>query len=242
MASDAGFITDKLLAARNDMEYMQRNYFNRPNYIKMNGVPFLIDFGPQTFQSAGEWDNIFSVLNPKPHFYTLWHQMWQGGDNAHGEYAWLWVDYLLGLNNFYDYSTAPEKMGVAYPGFHTFYELGGWPGPGWRIEHNGVETFKTTFELALNKGMKTIQIATWNDYGEGTMIEPTREFGNGFLDIIQQALVPQYSSREFDIIGDLYKKRVTFQGRHDIQTVLDHASDALRNLEPQKAAEILATV
>jgi len=32
-----------------------------------------------------------------------------------------------------------------------------------------------------------IQLVTWNDYGEGTMIEPTHEFGYTFLEIIQQA-------------------------------------------------------
>ena len=32
-----------------------------------------------------------------------------------------------------------------------------------------------------------IQLVTWNDYGEGTMIEPTHEFGYKFLEVIQQA-------------------------------------------------------
>ncbi len=32
-----------------------------------------------------------------------------------------------------------------------------------------------------------IQLVTWNDYGEGTMIEPTHEFGYTFLEIVQQA-------------------------------------------------------
>ncbi len=27
---------------------------------------------------------------------------------------------------------------------------------------------------------------TWNDYGEGTMIEPTKEFGYGFLNTLQK--------------------------------------------------------
>lgn len=242
MAADAGFITDKPQAGKNDMLYMQQNYFNRPNYIKMNGAPFLIDFGPQTFLQPGDWDDVLSVLNPRPHFYTLWHQMWQGGENARGEYAWLWVDFLLGLGNFYDFNPSPEKMGVAYPGFHTFYDLGGWPGPGWRIDHNGTESFRQTLQLALDKGMTAIQIATWNDYGEGTMIEPTREFGTGFLEVLQKTLVPQYTTKEFDIIRELYKKRIEFKGRGDIQKVLDQVAGALANMEPKKAAQILATV
>jgi hypothetical protein len=60
---------------------------------------------------------------------------------------------------------------VAYPGFHAFYGEGGWPGPMFYIEY-GVETFTRTWEMALNN-TEIIQICTWNDYGEGTVIEPT---------------------------------------------------------------------
>lgn len=242
MSFDAGFISDKLGAGRQDMTYMQNNYFNRPNYIKIDGRPLLLDFGPQTLKSPSDWENVFSVLNPRPIFYTLWYQMEEAAGNSHGEYAWIYHDFLTGLNHFYQFHTAPQKIGVAYPGFNTFYEQGGWPGPGWSLPHNGLDTFRQTFELALNSGVPRIQLATWNDYGEGTMIEPTREFGNGFLDIIQQSLVPQYSSREFDIISDLYKKRVQFKTNQDVQSVLDEAADALVNLNPDMAAEILATI
>lgn len=241
MSYDAGFISDKLAAARNDMTYMQNNYFNRPNYIKIDGRPLLLDFGPQTFKSPGEWDNIFSVLNPRPIFYTLWYQMAEAGGNSYGEYAWIYNDFLTGLNHFYQFHTAPQKIGVAYPGFNTFYNQGGWPGPDWGIPV-GVETFRQTLNLALQSNVGRIQLATWNDYGEGTMIEPTREFGNGFLDVLQQTLVPQYSTRELDIIQDLYRKRVQFSTQQDIQSILDKASDALARLEPEKAAEILAAV
>ncbi|ODM94040.1 hypothetical protein Ocin01_12638 [Orchesella cincta] len=241
MAADAGFISDKIGAARNDMTYMQNNYFNRPNYIKMDGRPLLLDFGPQTFKSPGEWDQIFSVLNPRPEFYTLWYQMNEAAGSSVGEYCWIYNDFLTGLNHFYQFHTAPKKIGGAYPGFNTFYNQGGWPGPDWSIPHNGVETFRQTLNMALQYNLP-IQLATWNDYGEGTMIEPTREFGNGFLDILQQSLVPQYSTKELDIISDLYKKRVEYANQKGIQSILDQASDALANLEPEKAAEILRTV
>jgi len=242
MSHDAGFISDKIAAAKNDMTYMQNNYFNRPNYIKMDGRPLLLDFGPQTFKSPDEWNQIFSVLNPRPTFFTLWYQMAEAAGNSHGEYAWIYSDFLTGLNHFYQFHTAPQKIGVAYPGFNTFYDQGGWPGPGWSLPHNGLDTFRQTLNLALQSGVGRIQLATWNDYGEGTMVDPTREFGNGFLDILQQTLVPQYSTKELDIIQDLYHKRKQFSTNQQVQTVLDKASDALVNLEPENAAKILATL
>ncbi|CAL8117076.1 unnamed protein product [Orchesella dallaii] len=241
MAADAGFITDKIGAAKADMTYMQNNYFNLPSYIHQDGRPLLLDFGPQTFRSPADWDQIFSVLNPKPVFFTLWEQMNEAAGNSAGEYAWLYVSFMLGLNNFYLYNPSPQKIGVVYPGFHTYYQQGGWPGPNWEIPHNGLDTFQQTLDLAIQHG-HPIQLATWNDFGEGTMVEPTREFGTGCLDILQRTLVPQYSKKELDIISDLYKKRVQYKNQKGIQSVLDQASDALANLEPEKAAEILKTV
>jgi hypothetical protein len=49
MASDAGFITDKIGAAKADMEYIRDQYFPRSHYPQMNDAPLLLDFGPQTF-------------------------------------------------------------------------------------------------------------------------------------------------------------------------------------------------
>jgi hypothetical protein len=84
---------------------------------------------------------------------------------------------MLGLSNFYNYRDIKLKFGVAYPGFHDFFHEGGWPGLrhcqniNCTIEHNGVETFKMTLDLALNyTDAKGIQVATWNDYGEGLAI------------------------------------------------------------------------
>jgi hypothetical protein len=63
------------------------------------------------------------------------------------------------------------KMGVVYPGFHDFYKEGGWGDSYFFIDHQGTNTFKATLELALASSAGYIQAATWNDYGEGTIIE-----------------------------------------------------------------------
>ena len=68
-------------------------------------------------------------------------------------------------------------IAVAFPGFRDIYEEAGIRPSFGSLHHRDGETFAETLELALNSDAPIIQIATWNDHGEGTVIEPTQEFG-----------------------------------------------------------------
>ena len=41
-------------------------------------------------------------------------------------------------------------------------------------------------------------VATWNDFAEGTMVEPTREFGTTFLEQIQDYTGVSYEAQDLD--------------------------------------------
>ncbi|SEL95648.1 hypothetical protein SAMN05444354_11026 [Stigmatella aurantiaca] len=232
-------VPDKLAAARNDMVYLRDNYFSRGNHIKINNAPLLLDFGPQTFSSPSDWSNIFSPLSVKPTFLTLWYEGQEAGANAKGEYPWIYSDFTTGLQNFYNNRPLGVKFGVAYPGFNTFYTAGGWGGPGWSLAHNGTSTFGQTLDLAKNSGVNWIQLATWNDYGEGTMIEPTREFGYGFLTTLQQKLGVPYNQSHLELIAKLYEQRKQYANDSAKQAQLNTAFDHFVNLRPDEAAKIL---
>ncbi|MCP3135949.1 glycoside hydrolase family 71/99-like protein [Pyxidicoccus sp. QH1ED-7-1] len=240
LAFDAGFISNKLAAAQNDINALKNQYFPQGNHIKVNNAPLLLVFGPQTFQSPAEWSNLFAPLSPKPTFLTLWYESPEAGGNASGEYAWIYSDFTAGLNHFYNNHPVPLKLGVAYPGFHTFYSAGGWGGPTWSLPHNGLSSFGQTLDLAKNSGsVNHIQLATWNDYGEGTMLEPTREFGYGFLTTLQQKLGVPYSQRELELINTLYQQRKQYAGNAAKQAELDQAFSYLVSLQVTQAANIL---
>ena len=49
------------------------------------------------------------------------------------------------------------------------------------------QTFVETLKLAQTSGSQIVQIATWNDYGEGTVVEPTSALGYRYLEHIQQS-------------------------------------------------------
>ncbi|KAJ3660972.1 hypothetical protein Zmor_005398 [Zophobas morio] len=209
-------VGDKIGQGTADMNYAQSNYFSRGSYVHLNGAPLLLDFGPQALFDDN-WDNIFAPLDPKPTFLTLWNQHQQGGSFVSGEYAWVYSNYLDGLNNWYNFQDVPLKVGVAYPGFNSFYEAGGWPGPGFTIDYS-TTTFQDTFNLALQH-TDVIQICTWNDYGEGTVVEPTLEYGTQFLDIIQSATGTKYTHEDFEEVTEIYLLRKQHANN---ATILEH--------------------
>ena len=232
----------KVERARLDMEYIRDRYMSQPNYIHIDGDPLLLDFGPQTFYSEAEWDTIFSVFPVKPVFFTLWYQSKPCGKNAQGEYSWIWKDHVAGLKHFYNtYEYDGLKMASAYPGFVDFYKDGGWgDGIGWNIPHRGDTTLVETLSEALNSNLDIIQLATWNDYGEGTMFEPTVEFGFTFLATLQKMLgVQNLNEDDLKLCFDLYQARVKYASSPETQAKLDRASALMAALRTAEAREII---
>lgn len=237
--------TDALTRGKLDIQYIQDRYFTQPNYIKVDGRPILLDFGPQFFMSEKDWTELFSVFgDEQPAFYALnYHNA--AGKNEYGQYAWIWKDYLDGLRHFYNtYDYSGSKMGVAYPGFVDFYKDGGWgDGLGWSIPHRGDTTLIETLDLALQSDVDMIQLATWNDYGEGTMFEPTVEFGFTFLATLQKQLgVKNLTEKDLELVFDLYQARVKYANNKKIQKKLDKASTLMAELKTTEARKIIKTV
>ncbi len=234
---------DSMSRAKEDMKYIKERYFLEPNYIKVDGRPVLLDFGPQYFTTEEQWTEIFSVFGEEqPAFYALNYHGARAGKNLYGEYAWIWKDYLDGLRHFYNtYEFAGDKMGVAYPGFVDFYKDGGWgDGIGWTIPHRGDSTFVETLQLALSSQVNMIQLATWNDYGEGTMIEPTKEFGYSFLTALQRELkVKDLSQKDLELVFDFYQARLKNAGNAEAQQKLDKAFDLMTALRMDEARKII---
>ena len=47
------------------MRYVETNYFNDASFLRLNGHPVLLNFGPQYFTNTSDWTAIFSVLVAK---------------------------------------------------------------------------------------------------------------------------------------------------------------------------------
>jgi len=210
-----------------EMLYLQTNFFNDPSYLRLQGRPVLLNFGPQYFMSSSNWDEIFSVLasTNRPAFFTEDNRL----DAGVGAFNWppMWMSQAPGtggvlsgaalksyLADFEQKSAAwPATISSAFPRFHDIYQRANvrnyW---GYLGDHRG-ETFRETLSRSLTNSSAIAQIVTWNDFGEGSMVEPTKEYGYRDLGIVQelrrQYLEPGFAggTNDLPMAYDFYQLR-----------------------------------
>jgi Glycosyl hydrolase family 99 len=239
-------------AAKNDMSYVQSNFFNKPNYMKIANAPALLVFGPSKYGASmnvtspdADWANILSVFSTKPTFFSLWYNP-KAGSNAQGQFGWPDQKGLDSLTHFDDGTDGGGhgiQIPVLFPGFNSYYAAGGWPGPTWKISYTlkqdnteGGNTLASAFALGKFSG-QALQIATWNDYGEGTMVEPTDQLQYQSLTTLQTAVGTSYTDAELKIVKMLFDQRRATNGSQAAK--LNMASQALANLDLTTACSIL---
>lgn len=213
--------------AQQEMLYLQTNFFADASYLRLNGKPALLNFGPQHFIVSSNWEAIFSVLQAtnRPAFFTEDNRL----SISAGAFSWppMWMSQApgtggvlsgAGLKNYlaeFERKAQgwPAFISSAFPRFHDIYQRAGvrnyW---GYLGDRQG-ETFRETLSRAMTNSAPIVQIVTWNDFGEGTMVEPTREYGFRDLGILQdlrrQFLQPGFSFTTNDLAMalDFYELR-----------------------------------
>lgn len=230
-----------IAVAQEDLIYMEQNYFTQPQYLHVEEAPLLLTFGPRFFKTATNWTEIFSAGSSNPFFMPLWgHDHLTGATNTDGEYAWIDFNYdMRELTKFYSGYTAGLAMGSVFPGFHDFYAEGGWGTSYGFVSHLSGETFDNTLQKAVEYNLPYIQLVTWNDFGEGTMMEPTQEFGFSYLEKIQAFTGVSYTKKELELIYEFYQKRVSLRDNTAAQLQLDEAFMLLNELNPAQAETII---
>src|SRR5437762_12910891 len=95
---------------------------------------------------------------------------------------------MADVASFYQ-GTKERRMLVpaAFPRFNDIYgEAGSRPSYGVIDDQNG-RTYAELLDRALMSSSTILQLVTWNDWGEGTQIEPSVEFGYRDLEATQRA-------------------------------------------------------
>jgi len=233
--------TGMINQAKTDMLFLQSNYFNKSCYTKIDGKPLLLIFGPVTLQSRSDWEDIFGVLSTQPAFLTLQDHFHTASTSASGEY--MWPDTRKPEDKYPKNDDFPVFIGAAYPGFRDFYKEGGnGENLSVRWDHDNGNLFKSLLDLGKNRNMKYLQLVTWNDFGEGTMIEPTSEFGYKFLTINQQFAGVNYGEKELKSIKRLYDLRKANEGKREKNKKLDQVFYYFVSLQYDKAEELMNTL
>lgn len=242
VADNVGKQTSKtaLQAAHEDMLYAEKEYFVRPTHITIDNTPLMLTFGPRYFKVSSQWTEIFDGLITKPKFLPLWNHSGYVGNNRDGEFAWVdFNESLSELTSFYNKSNLEVLIGSAYPRFHDFYKEGGAGESYGSVAYNNGETLRATLAMAQTREAKYIQLVTWNDYGEGTMLEPTREDGFQCLEIVQQFTGVPYGKAELELVYAYYLKKKSYAGDSVALETLGKIYQSLSSLEVDKARAML---
>jgi hypothetical protein len=189
-------------------------WLNDPAYVRLGERPTLFIFGPQYLDEA-EWSAIRATLTQNPLVYALPHLSHRQGID--GAFAWVPVSegksvpteaWTKELAELYvrQTKTGRPTVAVTFPGYRDFYAQAGVGRSYGSIDYRDGRTFADSFDQAMRSGAPIVQIATWNDYGEGTGIEPTVERGLRDLELLRNRLRPEADPAELRRILDTVKK------------------------------------
>jgi hypothetical protein len=204
---------NKSLAAIDDLKFLKNNYFNQTNYLKINNETAFLAFGNNF--TGNEWNSIFSSSEVTPKMYFLQYLTNSSSltsiNPSPGEFFWVNSSDNIGQTNW-DINYKGAKISGAYPGFKDYYIQGGWTNNHLNWEINlSVDTLKDRLNLTKNLNANVVQIQTFNDFGEGTMMEPTVEFGFSFLSELQKFTGVPYSTKELELIYKYYLLRTKYK-------------------------------
>jgi hypothetical protein len=207
-------------------------------------------FGPITFEQPSQWTEILGQAGEDVNFLPLWYESGDAGSNADGEYAWIYQDanttnHLTHTRNFYLNRANAVNIagGAAYPGFNDYYQEGGAGNGYFTIPSNDGQTLAQTLALAntFSSRIDFLQLATFNDFGEGTMFEPTVETGFDYLKQVQAFTGVEYGEAELQLVYRLYLARKEYAGNGAVDAMLDQVSSLLSQLEVSEAGALLNT-
>jgi len=213
---------------------MQKDWFTDPAFLTTAGNPTFMVFG-SGFYTGDQWKTIFSALPKPPTLFTesyqrlpavggfYWPQPGGGTDGA-----------LSDLDKFYTQAkTWPEFIAGAFPRFDDIYVAAGIH-PSWgHVDDRNGTMYTQTLERALQSKARVIQLITWNDWGEGTVIEPSVEYGYRDLEATQR-LRRKYTDPHFRYIPQdlrlpiaLYNLRKRYKDNAQESVKLDRISRLL---------------
>lgn len=183
--------TERSTHAINELNWLHKYWFKSPSYVRFDERPVMLSFGHAGLTDR-EWRECLTQTS------IAYFSQDYLRDGAAGVFDWpnprRGVDRV---NQFFREATHwPDSIPVIFPRFDDIYQEAG-VSEGYPVIPDGEgATFKRTLELALKANRHIVQIATWNDWGEGTQIEPSTELGYRDLEVLRNTLSQFNSENE----------------------------------------------
>lgn len=200
---------DSVKLAAEDFSYILNQYGSNSAYLKIDGKPLIF-----MFVGFGEFCGQAAVLNymemaevrekVKGPDWILFRQnldpvFWK---SARGGFEWVGDDaYHEWFLNTAREMKSKQKIDYVALGIGPGFDSSGvssWGQNHKIIPREDGKYYARQWERAIGANPDMVQIITWNDFQEGSVIEPTFEFGNQYLDITEQ-MVGKYNGRKVDL-------------------------------------------
>ena len=162
------------------LSWMQTHFFSSPSYLKFDNRPVLLSFGTPYYTDA-QWTQLFSALPQKPLYFT--ESVRREPKASVGAFDWPLPKggteaAFQQQDKFYTtLGTSPLFIAAAFPRFDDIYEQAGVARSWGHVEDRDGRTYTDTLAKALQSHAPVVQLVTWNDWGEGTQIEPSVQVG-----------------------------------------------------------------
>jgi hypothetical protein len=169
--------------AVNEIRWLSKYWFKSGAYARLRGDPILLSFGHSGLTN-GEWGECLKKLDVSVAYFSQDYQR----DGAIGGFGWPSPKRGLRQTDRFliDAKRWPATIPAAFPRFVDIYRKAkvsdGYP----ELPDMDGKTFHVTLVKALESNAPIIQLVTWNDWGEGTQIEPSVEFGYRDLEYLQR--------------------------------------------------------
>ncbi|MBC7808388.1 MAG: hypothetical protein H7145_19820 [Akkermansiaceae bacterium] len=238
---------DTVAHGRQILQWMRSNWFNDPAYLSVTGRPLFMVFGSGNYTGA-QWDRIFSGITPAPYFFT------ESDRRAPAVGGFGWPQPAGGTTKAIEeqdhfYRTAKTWAAfvpAAFPRFDDIYAQAG-VHPSWgHIDDQNGKMYEETLERALKSSASVIQLVTWNDWGEGTIIEPSIEHGYRDLETTQRLrrkhVEPKFAYKPQDLTlpVTLFQLRKKYKNAPASSAKLDTIATHLFAGRTDKARKLLA--
>lgn len=167
-------------------------YFKKKSYSKIDDRPLLVIWGNHSLTEEAWKEILSSIRSFNPAILYSYHspnlgELMNSKKLIDGFYPWMNIKDLNGqekdLEAFYRFAKNSISFGKTkflcggvWPGFDDS-GVCGW-GNGARVIPDPMDQlYDLSWKVALNHNPDIVSIATWNDWNEGSVIEPSVEFG-----------------------------------------------------------------
>lgn len=191
---------DRVAHAANEIQWLSKYWFKSPSYVSMDGKPLLLSFGQSGLKDS-EWTQCLEESKTSVNYFSQHHRR----TAAVGAFDWpVPSDAINAFNRFQKDATKwPQSIPVAFPRFVDYYAEANVGKSYGRFDDDKGKSFRMMLERGLQSKAPIVQLATWNDWSEGTQIEPSVEFGYRDLETVQalrrKQIDPQFRHQPDDL-------------------------------------------